>query len=81
MRTAKAVVAAIGSTLTALTSALATVTLVLDDDAVDLNEISSLITAVVVLGATVWAVWRVPNEGYVQVGELDKTGTQYRRKM
>lgn len=79
MKTAKAVVAAIGSTLTALMAALTTVTFVLDDDAVDLNEISSLVTAALTLGVTIWAVWRVPNAGYVPVDEVDETPA-YRHK-
>lgn len=58
---AKAIAAAIGGTLTAAATALATVQLVLADDAVDLAEYGTLATAVVTLVATVAAVWRVPN--------------------
>lgn len=66
----KAIVAAVGSTLTALMTALATVTLVLDDDAVDLNEVSSLATAALSLVMTIYAVWKVPNRP-VETGETD----------
>jgi hypothetical protein len=62
MRTAKAVVAAIGSTLTALSTAAATASVVLGDDKIDLGEISTITTAVVSLVATIYAVWRVPNQ-------------------
>jgi hypothetical protein len=58
---AKALTAAVGGTLTAITTALATVQLVLADDAVDLAEYGTLATAIATLVATVAAVWRVPN--------------------
>lgn len=58
---AKTVAAAIGSTLTALTTALAAVTLALSDDKLDFAEYGSLTTAAVTLGATIYAVWRTPN--------------------
>lgn len=70
MKKAKAVVAGIGSTLTALMTMLTTISFVLDDDAVDVNEIGSLATAVVTLGLTIWAVWRVPNAGMVDEEEF-----------
>jgi hypothetical protein len=62
MRTAKAVAAAIGSSLTALASANAAVQLALEDGSLGPDEIGSVVTAVVVLVATVWAVWRLPNQ-------------------
>lgn len=65
---AKAVVTAVGATLTALTTALATVQLVLSDDAVDFAEYGTLTTAVVTLLATVYATWRVPNQSKTVVG-------------
>lgn len=61
MTTAKTVVAALGTTLTAITTALAAVSLALADDAVDLTEVSAIVTAALTAGATVWGVWRVPN--------------------
>lgn len=57
----KAWVAAIGASLTAASTAWAAVSLALSDGAVDVPEISSLATAAVVLVATVYSVWRVPN--------------------
>jgi hypothetical protein len=60
-RKTKAVIAGVGSTLTALMTALATATVVLEDDAVDLSEITTITAAAVTLVATVYAVWRVPN--------------------
>lgn len=65
---AKTVVTAIGATLTALTTALATVQLVLSDDAVDFAEYGTLTTAAVTLLATVYATWRVPNQSKTVVG-------------
>ena len=59
---AKAIVAALGTTLTALTTALATVSVVLSDDAIDLPEVSALVTAAVTLTATVYGVWRTHNK-------------------
>lgn len=62
MTKAKAWVAALGTSLTAAATALATVQLVLSDDAVDLTEYSTLLTAAVTLAATVYGVWRTPNK-------------------
>lgn len=59
---AKAWVAAAGSTLTALTTALATASVVLDDDAVDMGEIVPITTAVVTLAATIYGVWKARNK-------------------
>ncbi len=61
METAKAWAAAIGSTCVAITTAMATVQIVLDDGALDAGEYGSLATAAVVLVGTVYAVWRTPN--------------------
>lgn len=57
----KALVAGFGATLTALTTALATVSLAVGDDVVDAQEYGALTTAAVVLVTTVYGVWRVPN--------------------
>ena len=59
---AKAWVAAIGTTLTALTTALAAASLALADDALDLNEVSAIVTAAITAGATVYGVWRTENK-------------------
>lgn len=62
MTKAKAVVSGIGITLTALTTALAAVSVALNDDALDLTEISAVLTALLTAGAAIYAVWRTPNK-------------------
>lgn len=62
MTKAKTVAAAIGTTLTAITTALATLNIALDDDAIDLSEVAGIVTAVLTAGATIYAVWRTPNK-------------------
>lgn len=62
MTTAKAWIAGIGTTLTALSTAVATVTLVLSDDKVDFNEYGSIATAIAVLASTIYGVWVTPNK-------------------
>lgn len=59
---AKAVAAAIGSTLVAASTALASVQVVLDDGALDAAEYGLILTAVVTFLGAVYAVWRVPNQ-------------------
>lgn len=54
MEFAKAAVAAVGTVVTALTAALA-------DNVLDVNEVGTVLSTVVVAGLTVYAVWRVPN--------------------
>lgn len=54
MRTAKALVAAIGAVVTVLTAALA-------DDVLNAGETGTLIATVIEAAGTVWAVYRVPN--------------------
>jgi hypothetical protein len=75
MKTAKAVVAGIGATLTALMTMWATVSVAAQDDAFDAGEIGTLTTAAITLALTVWAVWRVPNAGMVDRDEAVRTGT------
>jgi hypothetical protein len=67
----KAWIAALGTTLTSITTALATVQLVLDDDAIDLAEYSTLATAGITLVATIYAVWRTPNRPVETPENLD----------
>lgn len=62
MKTAKAVVAAIGATATAVSTAAATVAVAVGDDRIDVGEIASVTTAIITLALTVWGVWRVPNQ-------------------
>ena len=54
MRAAKAIVAAIGAVVMALTAAFA-------DDVVDTNEIGMLVTVLIEGALTVWAVYQTPN--------------------
>jgi hypothetical protein len=61
MTAAKTVAAAVGATLTALTTALAVVQIALSDGKLDAAEYGTLTTAGVVLVGTVYAVWRTPN--------------------
>jgi hypothetical protein len=75
MKTAKAVVAGIGATLTALMTMWATVSVAAQDDAFDVGEIGTLTTAAITLALTVWAVWRVPNAGMIDRDEMVRTGT------
>jgi hypothetical protein len=70
MKSAKAVIAALGGTLTALMVVLATVSIAAQDDVFDAGEIGSITTAVMTFALTVYAVWRVPNAGMVDEAEL-----------
>lgn len=51
----KAAVAAVGTFVEALK-------VVLLDNVVEMNEVGSIITSVIILGATVYGVFRVPNK-------------------
>lgn len=62
MTAVKAWVAAIGTTLTALTVAFAAVQAATADGSLDGGDIASIITAAVVCIGTVWGVWRAPNK-------------------
>lgn len=59
---AKAWVAAAGTTLTALMTAVATASVVLDDDAVSIGEVGTIATAVATLAATIYGVWKTTNK-------------------
>lgn len=54
MRTAKAVVAAVGTVVTVLTAALA-------DDVFSASETAEFVSTLVTGAVTVFLVWRVPN--------------------
>jgi hypothetical protein len=58
----KAIVAGIGSTITALATMWATLSLVAEDNGIDFGEVGIAATAVLTCVATIRAVWRVPNE-------------------
>lgn len=62
MKTAKAVVAAIGGIATILTAALA-------DNVLNMDETSTIISTVIVQGITVYGVWKTRNKGYVDSSE------------
>lgn len=55
MTKAKAIVAAVGTFIVALQQMLM-------DNVFDLNDWASLITSVILLGATVYGVFRIPNQ-------------------
>ena len=59
---AKAVAAGIGSTLVALSTAIASVQVALDDGALDAAEYGLIATAAVTLYGAVYAVWKVENK-------------------
>ena len=59
---AKTYAAAIGATATAVTAAIASVQVVLDDGALDAAEYGLIATAVVTLVGTVYGVWRTENK-------------------
>jgi hypothetical protein len=73
----KAVVGAIGSTITAVSTAWAAVSLALSDDVVDLNEYGSLATAAVTLVGTVYAIWKVENKVIRNPGGQVSSGSPY----
>lgn len=58
----KAIIAGVGTTLTALTTMWATVSVAASDDAFDAGEIGTLTTAFITLAMTVYTVWKVPNQ-------------------
>jgi hypothetical protein len=58
----KAIVAGIGSTITAITTMWATLSLVAEDNGIDAGEIGIGATAVLTCIATIRAVWQVRNE-------------------
>lgn len=59
---AKAKVAAVGATLTAILVALGPLQVALEDDKLDLGEVTTLGGALVTLAATVYGVWRTRNK-------------------
>lgn len=59
---AKMWAAAIGGTLTALTTFVATLSTAFEDNGVDAGEVGLIATAVVALIGTIRAVWQVKNK-------------------
>lgn len=68
----KAVISAIGVTLTALTTAWAAVELAVADGAVSADEIGSTASAVAAAIGTIYAVWRVPNRVVTPSGDYER---------
>jgi hypothetical protein len=58
----KAVVAALGATLTALLAFLSAVAVYAEDDRIDLGEVAPIVGLVLSLCGTVYGVWKVTNE-------------------
>lgn len=71
-KSTKALVAAVGTTLTALSTALATISLVVGDDAIDVTEIGSVASAVAAAGGTIYGVWRAYNRPVSAPGRLSR---------
>lgn len=69
MTAAKAIMAGIGATATAIGSAAATASVVLADDKVDFTEYGTIATAVALLIGTIYAVWKTPNKPKTQAQE------------
>lgn len=59
---AKAIIAGIGNTLAAIVTAITVLNVALGDDKIDAGEVTGLVTAVLVMVTTIYAVWRVPNK-------------------
>lgn len=59
---AKMWASAIGGTATAILTACATATAVLNDDRVDFTEYGTIAAAAAALVSTIYAVWRVENK-------------------
>ena len=62
MTKAKMWAAAIGTTCTAIATALTAVQLVLGDGKIEVGEITTLATTALTLIGTVYAVWKTPNK-------------------
>lgn len=70
----KAVISAIGTSLTAVATAWAAVENATSDGLMDATDYGSVATAVAVAVATVYAVWRVPNRARTDAGDYSNGG-------
>lgn len=61
LKPTKAIVAAVGATLTALTTMWATVSVAYESNGIDIGEMGTILTAVLAAVGTVRAVWSVTN--------------------
>lgn len=68
---AKAIIAGIGNTLAAIVTAITVLNVALGDDKIDAGEVTGLVTAVVVMVSTIYAVWRVPNRDIPPQGTVN----------
>lgn len=66
---AKMWAAAIGTTATAIASATAAVQVALSDGSLDGGDITAIVSAVIIAGASIYAVWRTPNKVVASNGE------------
>lgn len=72
--TAKAKVAALMNTLAAVQIFLGVVATTVGDDRIDLVEVSPLVTGIITLGITVYAVWKTENKSVpVPSGAIGRT--------
>lgn len=62
MSAAKAWIAGLGTTLTAVTTVLATLQVALSDDAFSTDEVATIVIALLTAGSTIYGVWRIPNK-------------------
>lgn len=58
----KAVVAAIGSVATAVSSAATALATFVGDDRIDVNEVGGIVVTLAALATTVWGVYQTRNE-------------------
>lgn len=70
LKPTKAVVAAVGTTLTALTTVWAVVSVAYESNGVDVGEYGTILTAVLTAVATVRGVWAVTNRPRQSVTSL-----------
>lgn len=68
----KAVISGVGTTLTALATAWAAVEVATADGTLDIGEYGPLATAVATVVATIYAVWRVPNQVVTATGDYER---------
>lgn len=62
LRPTKAIVAGVGSTLTALATMWATVSIAYESNGIDVGEYGTILTAVLMCAGTIRAVWSVTNQ-------------------
>lgn len=68
----KAVISAVGTSLTAVATAWAAVQNATSDGLMDATDYGSIATAVAVAVGTIYAVWRVPNQVVTDSGDYER---------